>query len=248
MPFLIALPQHAAAARRLLTHGDPVHRAGLLFFRVRAPDLEAARASNPERLSRYLDAFYLLTPTRPARVRELFTRFFAAIAPQYERHIRPERNRQNIAFMLQFVRGAIGSLEGAILDYGCGPGLLVEVARSIDLTRPLVGVDSCPRMRERARARGLRTVTLGQLRRAAEPRFAAIVASYVLHLPTARDGLVDAWRALRPGGVFIGNCHKDRGPRGLTTLLRSHGGRALPVSASAWTEHGPYLAYQKERC
>jgi SAM-dependent methyltransferase len=246
MPFLVTLARHVTDAERLIPQCRAVHRSGLVFLKATKAHLELVRFQKPDTIERYLDVFYILS-TRPGSTSaELYGRLFDAIGAHYERYIESARNRRNITFMLRYVRGAVKWATGDwLLDYGCGPGLSVAVAQALKLPWTLVGVDRCDVMRQRARIRGLRTLTIQQIGRIRTPRFGAVIASYVLHLPTAAEGLSAVWRQLRPGGVLIGNCHKGRGQHRIVGVLERFGGKAQRLSATASQENGSYVVYRK---
>jgi len=247
MPFLVVLPEHALRASACLPRAEASRRAGLLFLHGSTSKLEALKSNGVGDIERYLDIFYLFRPTDGARLTELYRRFFTAIASHYEHYIRADRNRDNIAFMLHYLGAWALTDKDRVLDYGCGPGLSMGVAHSLKLGCVLVGLDTSPKMRRRARGRGMTTTTIYQLDRLRRAQVAAIFASYVLHFPTATEGLSVAWRALLPGGIFIGNFHKSRGFKEVKSFLLDQGGRLLSVDPAVSDVHGPYLAFRKPK-
>ncbi len=90
-----------------------------------------------------------------------------------------------------------------ILDLGCGDGALTEQLAAAGAL--VVGIDKSPNMIERARARGLdaRVGTAETLSFASE--FDAVFSNAALHwVPDQAAVLAGVWRALKPGGRFVG--------------------------------------------
>jgi SAM-dependent methyltransferase len=87
-----------------------------------------------------------------------------------------------------------------VLDMGCGEGRLIEPLRARGL--PVVGLDNSaamlasipdPRIKGDARRLPFRSNSFG-----------GVAALYMLyHLPEPRDAIAEAYRVLRPGGLFI---------------------------------------------
>ena len=119
-----------------------------------------------------------------------------------------------------------------ILDLGCGDGALTE--RLVALGGRVVGVDASAAQVEAARKRGLdaRVATGEQLTFVGE--FDAVFSNAALHWMLAPDRVIaGVWRALRPGGRFVG----ELGGRGcvaaivaaLRTVLAHHGVDPDPI-------------------
>ena len=90
-----------------------------------------------------------------------------------------------------------------ILDLGCGDGALTEalVARG----SAVVGVDASAAQVEAARRRGLDARVLDGQRLAFEAEFDAVFSNAAMHWMTEPDRVIaGVWRALRPGGRFVG--------------------------------------------
>jgi trans-aconitate methyltransferase len=113
-----------------------------------------------------------------------------------------------------------------ILDLGCGDGALTEKLASLGCQ--VVGVDSSPAQVAAAQARGLdaRIVEAQQLLFEAE--FDAVFSNAALHWMRQPEAvLAGVWRALEPGGRFVG----EMGGAGnialvleaLATMLARHG-------------------------
>ncbi|HEY8497387.1 MAG TPA: class I SAM-dependent methyltransferase [Limnochordales bacterium] len=90
-----------------------------------------------------------------------------------------------------------------ILDLGCGDGVLTK--RLLELGCDVLGVDASPSMVAAARSRGVPALQMDGHTLAFEKEFDAVFSNAALHWMT-RPGEVIAgvWRALKPGGRFVG--------------------------------------------
>jgi trans-aconitate methyltransferase len=90
-----------------------------------------------------------------------------------------------------------------VLDLGCGDGALTAAvaARGFDV----LGLDASPAQVAAARARGLEAEVGDGERLDFERAFDAILSNAALHwMRDQRAVLAGVWRALRPGGCFVG--------------------------------------------
>ena len=119
----------------------------------------------------------------------------------------PGAYARNARFVSELGAGVLDWLEPRpgelILDLGCGDGALTEkIAAS---GAEVIGVDSSPRMVEAARARGLQAVIMAGEALTFQADFDAVFSNAVLHWMRDIDLVLDGvWRALLPGGRFIG--------------------------------------------
>ena len=91
----------------------------------------------------------------------------------------------------------------AILDLGCGDGVLTR--KLVDLGCVVVGVDASPAMVAAARARGLDARVMDGHALQFESAFDAVFSNAVLHwLKQPQKVIAGVWRALKPGGRFVG--------------------------------------------
>jgi trans-aconitate methyltransferase len=118
-----------------------------------------------------------------------------------------------------------------VLDLGCGDGALTE--RLAAAGCEVVGIDSSPEQVAAARARGL-DARVGDARALEfDCGFDAVFSNAVLHwVREPRRAIDGAWRALRPGGRFVG----ELGGRGCVAriaeaLAESLGRRGLDARA-----------------
>jgi len=90
-----------------------------------------------------------------------------------------------------------------ILDMGCGDGALTVELVAAGAT--VVGIDSSPEMIASAREKGLDAHVADAASLALGGAFDAVFSNAVLHWVKDADGAIaSAWRALRPGGRFVG--------------------------------------------
>jgi trans-aconitate methyltransferase len=90
-----------------------------------------------------------------------------------------------------------------ILDLGCGDGALTE--RLVAMGCDVVGVDGSAAQAEGARRRGLDARVADGEALAFAAEFDAVFSNAALHWMRRADAVIDGvWRALRPGGRFVG--------------------------------------------
>src|SRR2546425_2943528 len=92
-----------------------------------------------------------------------------------------------------------------ILDLGCGDGALTRKLQEFGCH--IVGVDSSPAMIQAAQALGLDTRVMNGHELPFVNEFDAVFTNAALHWMTQPDAvLIGVWRALKPGGRFVGEC------------------------------------------
>jgi trans-aconitate methyltransferase len=92
-----------------------------------------------------------------------------------------------------------------ILDLGCGDGPLTQ--KLADLGCRVVGVDASPEMIAAARALGLDARVMDGHALEFDSEFDAVFSNAALHWMTEPDKVIaGVWRALKPGGRFVGEC------------------------------------------
>jgi trans-aconitate methyltransferase len=90
-----------------------------------------------------------------------------------------------------------------VLDLGCGDGPLT--AKLAALGCAVVGVDASPDMVAAARALGLDARVMNGERLVFDAEFDAVFSNAALHWMRDGAAVIDgAWRALKPGGRFVG--------------------------------------------
>jgi trans-aconitate methyltransferase len=91
----------------------------------------------------------------------------------------------------------------AILDLGCGDGALTE--KLVNASCRVVGLDASPEQVAAARERGLDARVADGQHLAFDAEFDAVFSNAALHWMLDPDAAVDGvWRALKPGGRFVG--------------------------------------------
>ena len=149
----------------------------------------------------------------------------------------PDTYAANARFVADLGRSAVELLSPQpgerVLDLGCGDGAL-----TLDLLKcgcDVVAVDSSAEMIEAARHRGLdaRVVDGQSLRFTNE--FDAVFSNAALHWMTDPESVLDGvYRALKPGGRFIGEFGGDGNVRTIISAIESAlTSRQLPVP-SPW--------------
>ena len=124
----------------------------------------------------------------------------------------PERYARNARFVADLGAPVVELLAPRagerVLDLGCGDGALTE--RLVELGCEVVGVDASAEQIAAARARGLDARVLPGEALAFAAEFDAVFSNAALHWMKNADVVIDGvWRALRPGGRFVGECGGD---------------------------------------
>jgi SAM-dependent methyltransferase len=175
----------------------------------------------------------------------LIDEFFEVIAREYDLLIDRQRNLENIANLITFLKQfCVIEQDTLVLDYGSGTGLsmLVEQTRGIRI----VGVERSQAMREIAASRGMNVWGPGTLARQARGSVDAAFASYVFHLLPNPGGLKLLSMRLKIGGVLVANFHKGEGVEFVTRHLTESGCSSRTVMPTvAENRHGVYVAYVK---
>ena len=131
-----------------------------------------------------------------------------------------------------------------MLDYGCGPGDFLLVARNegVDAT----GIDSSPRSIRLAEERGISVISGETTALLARPeRYDAIIVQSVLeHVPDAARLVADLRQVLKPGGVLVLSSPTP-GPFFWDdpTHVRPHTPKSLAVLAEIAEMECEYLSY-----
>ena len=125
-----------------------------------------------------------------------------------------------------------------ILDLGCGDGPLT--AKLAALGCHVVGVDGSPEMIAAARALGLDARVMDGQALAFDGEFDAVFSNAALHwMPRGQAVIAGVWRALKPGGRFVGEFGGRDNVSAITTGLNAaRARRGLPVLAP-WFYPGP---------
>ena len=138
----------------------------------------------------------------------------------------PERYARNARYVAELATPLVELLAPRpgerILDLGCGDGALTEklVAAGCEVT----AVDASAQQAVAARRRGLHARVMDGQCLAFHGEFDAVFSNWALHwMPRADDVIAGVWRALRPGGRFVG----EMGGQGCIAAVVDAVGRAL---------------------
>lgn len=107
-----------------------------------------------------------------------------------------------------------------ILDLGCGDGVLT--AKIAAAGASVLGVDASAAMLEAARRRGLQVQQADGQALAFDARFDAVFSNAVLHwMPDQPAVAAGVFRALKPGGRYVGECGGFMNIAALRTAIRA---------------------------
>ncbi|MHA1536046.1 MAG: class I SAM-dependent methyltransferase [Alphaproteobacteria bacterium] len=174
-------------------------------------------------------------------------------------HWDPQRYARNASFVAEHGAPVLELLAPAagqrILDLGCGDGALS--AKLVAMGARVVGIDASAAQIEGARARGLdagnfEARVMGGEELAFDCEFDAVFSNAALHWMKDAPAVIDGvWRALEPGGRFVG----EMGGEGNVASVRGALHRALrsrgldPRSLDPWffPDAGEYRALLEAR-
>jgi len=128
-------------------------------------------------------------------------------APGTAQHWDPERYARNARFVADLGAPVVELLAPKpgerILDLGCGDGALTEKLATLGVV--VFGVDASPEQVAAARARGLDAQVMRAEALEIDATFDAVFSNAALHWVKDADAVIaGVWRALRPGGRFVG--------------------------------------------
>ena len=107
-----------------------------------------------------------------------------------------------------------------VLDLGCGDGVLTEKLAATGAQA--LGVDTSQEMLEAAKARGLEVRLVDGQALPFLDEFSAVFTNAALHwMPDQRAVAEGVFRALRPGGRYVGECGGHMNIAAIRTALRS---------------------------
>ena len=119
----------------------------------------------------------------------------------------PEKYAENARFVSDLGAPVVELLAAKagekILDLGCGDGALT--IKLVELGCDVIGVDSSAAQTEGARKLGLDARVVDGERLGFGPEFDAVFSNAAIHwMKRADDVIAGVWKALRPGGRFVG--------------------------------------------
>ena len=129
------------------------------------------------------------------------------MTPAEAQHWDPERYARNARFVADLGQPVVDLLAPRpgerILDLGCGDGALTRRLAEAGVT--VVGVDSSAEQVAAARALGLDARVMSGEALTFDGEFDAVFSNAALHwMRRAEAVIAGVWRALRPGGRFVG--------------------------------------------
>lgn len=107
-----------------------------------------------------------------------------------------------------------------ILDLGCGDGMLTALL--VEMGCDVLGVDASPEMVEAARSRGVPARVMDGHALTFQEEFDAVFSNAALHWMTKPDEVIaGVWRALKPGGRFVGEMGGHGNVQTIAAALRA---------------------------
>jgi ubiquinone/menaquinone biosynthesis C-methylase UbiE len=234
------IPKWFAENRRCVLLGS------LIIFDITGEEsvTEAMRMLAADSLPRLMDHFYLWTPAGARETRQqILDALFNETATNFGLLINEENNRRNIKSLLVLIQKHFkGRNDLSVLDFGCGPGLSIDVAGEFPFK--LTGYDRCEKMRAIAHKRGLAVLT-PDIFYAGSRAYDAILASYVLHLTLPSDELKQLWSVLKPGGILVANFHKSSGLSITNEFLTGLGATTTILPFTEDSNQDPFCTYER---
>jgi trans-aconitate methyltransferase len=131
------------------------------------------------------------------------------MATTEQQHWSPEQYAKNARFVSDLGMPVVALLAPRagerILDVGCGDGPLTK--KLVEMGCEVVGVDASAAMVEAAKAMGLDARVMDGQALQFEDEFDAVFSNAALHWMKRADAVIaGVWRALKPGGRFVGEC------------------------------------------
>lgn len=193
---------------------------------------------------RYLDRFYICCIAREVKKhQETLDGFFDFVSSDYENIIDTKRNLSNVRNLVRILEENLELRdEGKIIDFGCGTG--ISMSQVADCSFEVIGVDRCPNMRKLASQKRMKVWDMGELARQQRYTIDGSFASYVLHLLQDTAGIKLLWSLLKPGGILVGNFHKNHGIDILDGCMKELRGEVVLRDNNIL--HGTYIAYRKK--
>jgi trans-aconitate methyltransferase len=174
--------------------------------------------------------------------------------PSATQHWDPDRYARNARFVAELGQPVVSLLAPRagerILDLGCGDGALTR--RLVEVGASVVGVDSSAEQIAAAKAAGLDARVMSGEALAFDHDFDAVFSNAALHwMPRPAVVIAGVWRALRPGGRFVGEFGGHGNVQHIKTALVAaldrrglDGKAAVPWYFPTPDEYGGLLATQ----
>jgi trans-aconitate methyltransferase len=151
----------------------------------------------------------------------------------------PARYERHASFVAELGRDVVELLAPRagerVLDLGCGDGRLTDVLAAEGCA--VVGVDASPEQVAAARARGLDARVMDGQALAFDGAFDAVFSNAALHWMKEPGRVLEGvWRALRPGGRFVG----EFGARGNVATVSAAVAEALARRGLRFEDFDPW--------
>ena len=176
------------------------------------------------------------------------THFFDEIAADWNRLSREMLGEFDLVQAIE--RCIAADNPGTVVDLGCGPGFLLE--RLSQTAELVIGVDNSSRMLEAAGKRladgpevSLRIGDLEHLPLRDAEADAAIMSLVLHHLAAPQDGIMEAGRVVRPGGLLV---LADFLPHTNEILRTRYGDRQLglaPDDLAVWLGQAGFRIFER---
>jgi len=168
----------------------------------------------------YLNHFWLLLPDSVQEQQIFWSQFYSLYSTNYLDLIDSDHNLACMRyFKTLLAENAPLPPDFKLLDYGCGPGLSVQVFEK----QHLVGYDNNPTMLAEAAKQGLEVIYKEDFDNIQSCSFDGGFACYVLHMAIPETDIINLARAVKINGVLVANYYKDLGMERVTSLLEKLG-------------------------
>ena len=159
------------------------------------------------------------------------------MAIPHMQHWNPDQYAENARFVSELGLPVVELLSPQsgerILDLGCGDGALTIKVQSFGCE--VVGIDSSPEMVAAARALGLDARVMDGQTLQFDNEFDAVFSNAALHWMKNPETVVDGiWRALKPGGRFVGEFGGYGNVATIVTAIESTLASRGTVVANPW--------------
>ena len=215
-------------------------KGGLLYYQL-IGKLEDIRLKFPNILH-YLDHFLLILPDSVKEQQVFWERFYSFYSTEYLHMIDIEHNLSCMRYFRELLDECSNLPPNfKILDYGCGPGLSLDVFGY----EHLVGYDNSPKMLEQAKARGLNVLSKKEFDSMSPCSVDGIIACYVLHMAIPENDIIKLAGLMKVGGVLVANYYKDLGLERVSLMLQKLGFSAQKVNDQE-RRFGSVYIYRKQ--
>ena len=190
----------------------------------------------------YLDRFLLILPDSFKEQQVFWERFYSLYSVEYLHLVDIDHNLSCMRYFKKLLKKYdILYPQFKILDYGCGPGLSLDVF----CHEHLVGYDNNSKMLELAKARGLNVLSKKEFDELPPNSFDGVIACYVLHMAIPENDIIKLAGLMKVGGVLVANYYKDLGLERVSLMLQKLGFSAQKVDDQE-RRFGSVYIYRKQ--